>query len=62
MQLCYGLPEDIEQWMNLVTRIRSNFPGLETQEQLLAHRATVLRFMDKRQAICVKGGSSWMRH
>ena len=58
MQLCYGLPEDIEQWMNRVTLIRSNFPGLETPEQLLAHRATVLKFMDKRQAICVKEGST----
>ena len=30
------------------------FPGLETQEKLNEHRATVLKFMGKRQAICVK--------
>lgn len=28
--------------------------GLETQEKLNEHRATVLKFMDKRQAICIK--------
>ncbi len=54
MQLFYGVPEDIEKWMRLVTQVRWNFPGLETQEKLDEHRATVLRFMDKRQAICVK--------
>ena len=54
-QLFYGVPEDIENWMSLVTRVRWNFPGLETQEKLDEHKATVLRFMGKRQAICVKG-------
>ena len=54
MQLFYGVPEDIEQWMCLVTRVRWNFPGLETQERLNEHRATVLKFMGKRRAICVK--------
>lgn len=54
MQLFYGVPEDIEKWMALVTRIRWSFPGLETQTALEEHRATVLRFMENRQAICVK--------
>lgn len=54
MRLYYGIPEDIENWMNLVTQIRWNFPGLETQESLNEHKATVLKFMGKRQAICVK--------
>lgn len=57
MQLFYGVPEDIEKWMCLVTRVRWNFPGLETQEKLNEHRATVLKFMGKRQAICVKDGN-----
>ena len=56
MQLFYGVPEDIENWMELVYRIRWNFPGLETQEELDEHKATVLKFMDERQAICVKAG------
>ena len=54
MQLFYGVPEDIEKWMSLVTQVRWNFPGLETQEKLNEHRATVLKFIGKRQAICVK--------
>lgn len=54
MQLLYGVPEDIENWMELVSQISWNFPGLETQEKLDEHKATVLKFMDKRQAICVK--------
>lgn len=57
MQLFYGVPDDIENWMSLVTRVRWNFPGLETQEKLDEHKATVLRFMGKRQAICVKEGN-----
>jgi len=57
MQLFYGVPEDIEKWMCLVTRVRWNFPGLETQEKLNEHQATVLKFMSKRQAICVKDGN-----
>ncbi len=54
MKLFYGVPEDIEKWMSLVTQVRWNFPGLETQEKLNEHRATVLKFMGKKQAICVK--------
>ena len=55
MQLFYGVPEDIEKWMNLIETVRWNFPGLETQEKLDAHKTTVLQFMEKRQAVCVKG-------
>ncbi len=54
MQLFYGVPEDIEKWMSLVTQVRWNFPGLETPEALEEHQDTVLRFMGARQAICVK--------
>ena len=56
MRLFYGVPEDIEKWMKLVNQIRWNFPGLETQESLDEHKATVLKFISKRQAICVKVG------
>ena len=56
MQLFYGAPKDIENWMKLVKQIRWNFPGLETQDSLEDHKTTVLKFMGKRQAICVKVG------
>lgn len=50
----YGQPQEIDAWMALVEQVRENFPGLETPESLAEHRATVLRFMEKRQALCVK--------
>lgn len=57
MRLFYGEPGDIESWMELVRQISRNFPGLESQEALDEHRAAVLRFMGKRQALCVKDGA-----
>ena len=54
MNLYYGVPSEIDEWMALVTETRDNFPGLETREALDDHRATVLKFMGKRQAVCVK--------
>ena len=57
MYVEYGIPRDIDLWMALVEEVRWNFPGLETQEKLNEHRATVLKFMGKRQAICVKEGN-----
>lgn len=54
MRLFFGAAEGIDQWMRLVAQVRWNFPGLETEEKLQEHRATVLKFMGKRQAICMK--------
>ncbi len=46
--------QDIDNWMNLVDKVRESFPGLETQKALHEHRKTVLEFMDQRCAICAK--------
>lgn len=54
MEVVYGIPSDIDSWMNLVKDVRWNFPGLETQQNLDEHKETVLRFMEKKQALCVK--------
>lgn len=54
MNVTKGTPADIDSWMALVEEIRSDLPGLETQERMSAHRATVLRFMDEGRALCVK--------
>ena len=56
MQIFYAAPEDIGNWMKLVERIRDNFPGLETQERLDEYETTVLKFMSRRQAICMRSG------
>ena len=58
MELFWGQREDIDCWMELVRSVSWNFPGLETEEALLEHRNTVLSFIDKRQAICVKEGAN----
>lgn len=54
MEVLYGVPSDINSWMDLVKDVRWNFPGLETQQNLDEHKETVLRFMEKKQALCVK--------
>ena len=56
MEVVFGKPADIVRWMNLVREVSWNFPGLETEKDLEEHRRTVLKFMEKRQALCVKSG------
>jgi len=56
MKLCYGVPADIGRWMALVTGVRANFPGLETAEALEDHKNTVLKFMNRGEALCMKDG------
>jgi len=56
MQVHFGQKEDIDQWMKLVIKVSDNFPGLETEEALEEHKQTVLKFMGKAQALCVKEG------
>jgi len=56
MKLHCGCLADIEPWMALVTRVRANFPGLETAEAIEDHRNTVLKFMRRGEAICMKDG------
>ena len=34
MEAVYGTPENIQDWMSLVRKVRDNFPGLETEEGL----------------------------
>ena len=50
----YGVPEDIDGWIRLVGKVSWNFPGLETADNILEHRQTVLKFIEKRQAVCAK--------
>lgn len=54
METVYGKIHDIQEWMKLVRKVRDNFPGLETEEGLKDYENTVLKFMGKDQAICVK--------
>ncbi len=46
--------QNIDDWMDLVNKVKYGFPGLETQKALDEHRNTVLEFMEKGSAICAK--------
>ena len=54
MKIEFGREPDIEMWMNLVNKVKSSFPGLETKEALDEHRQTVLTLMRAASAICAK--------
>ena len=54
MKVEYGMPLDIESWMELVQSVSWNFPGLETEVAIEDHQQTVLRFMGENRALCVK--------
>ena len=54
MKVECGTSIDIESWMQLVQRVRWNFPGLDTAVALDDHRKTVLRFMGENRALFVK--------
>lgn len=46
--------KDLENWMNLVNKVKDSFPGLETVEAMEEHKHTVLDFMGKSLAICAE--------
>ncbi|WP_294242781.1 GNAT family N-acetyltransferase [Pseudobutyrivibrio sp.] len=54
MEAIFGESSYIDSWMQLVRKVSWNFPGLETEENFEEHKQTVLKFMNKLQAVCVK--------
>lgn len=54
MEAVWGDNSLIDSWMQLVRKVRWNFPGLETEESIHEHKQTVLKFMNKKQALCVR--------
>ncbi len=46
--------QSIDNWMDLVDKVKGLFPGLETEEALAEHKTTVLEFMENSSAICAK--------
>ena len=54
IEVLFGKSSDIDSWMGLVRQVSWNFPGLETEDSIEEHKKTVLKFIDKRQALCVK--------
>ena len=54
MEVEFGKVSYIDSWMTLIRKVSRNFPGLETEEGIIDHRNTVLKFISKNQAICVR--------
>ena len=54
MEAMFGESACIDSWMQLVRKVSWNFPGLETEERIYEHEQTVLKFMNKKQALCVQ--------
>ena len=52
----FGDAADLPSWMELVRRVAWNFPGLETEEALQEHAATVEKFIRRGNAICAVQG------
>ena len=50
----FGIPSDINSWMQLVKKVSWNFPGLETEQSIDEHKIIVLKFMNDKRALCVK--------
>ena len=53
MEAVFGDNSCIDSWMQLVRKVSRSFPGLETEDRLEEHKQTVLKFMRKKQALCV---------
>lgn len=47
-------PEDVDAWMELVERVKAEFPGLETAEAMAEHRITVRNFIRSSSAVCAE--------
>lgn len=58
MEATFGDISYIDSWMRLVRKVSWNFPGLETEEGLDEHKQTVLKFMNKKQALCVRNNET----
>ena len=54
MEVVFGDSSMIDSWMQLVRKVSCNFPGLETEESIDEHKQTVLKFMNKKQALCIR--------
>lgn len=52
--VCYATELDLDSWMEMITLIKDNFPGLETSEQMNGYRETVLKNIRRDTALCVK--------
>lgn len=46
--------QDHDSWMQMIESIRTNFPGLDTEELLESYKQTVIKNISRQTAICAK--------
>ncbi|MEK5029550.1 MULTISPECIES: GNAT family N-acetyltransferase [unclassified Paenibacillus] len=44
--------QDVDSWMSMIEAVRSNFPGLHSEELLEGYKQTVIKNINRRTAIC----------
>lgn len=57
LRIGFAEMRNLDSWMNFVEIVRTNFPGLETQELLDEYRETVRRNIERHSAICATHGN-----
>jgi ribosomal protein S18 acetylase RimI-like enzyme len=53
-KVAVAMNNDIDSWMNLVDRVKWNFPGLDTKQDLANYKDTVIKNINRGTALCVK--------
>lgn len=53
----FATPQQLISWMNLLEIVRSNFPGLETEEAVAGYRDVVIKNIERGSAICACRGN-----
>lgn len=52
------LESDLNEWMRMVCGVKDNFPGLETNDDIVSYKKTVIKNIRRGTAICVKSANS----
>lgn len=57
-KITYAKPEQLDSWMQLIEVVRSNFPGLSSEQELADYRNTVIKNIERGSAICALEGET----
>jgi len=52
--LYHAKMNDIDSWIKMISIVRDNFPGLDTDENMDNYRQTVIKNIKRKTALCVK--------
>ena len=57
IEIGFATVSDYSSWMELVRFVSWNFPGLETEENMLEYEKTLFKNINRQSAICAKENS-----